>query len=91
MNVILILILASLGMALLFLGGFIWAVLSGQFDDTQTPGMRVLGDEIRPAQSFRAPAADSHFSAPSAADRHSVIEPSNFREPFQKTHWEHLT
>jgi cbb3-type cytochrome oxidase maturation protein len=45
MNVILILILASLGMALLFLGGFIWAVRSGQFEDTCTPAMRVLTDE----------------------------------------------
>lgn len=47
MNVILILILASLGMALLFLGGFIWAVRSGQFEDTCTPAMRVLTDESR--------------------------------------------
>ena len=45
MSVILILILASLTMALLFLGGFIWAVRSGQFEDTCTPSMRVLTDE----------------------------------------------
>jgi len=45
MNVILILILASLVLALVFLGGFIWAVLSGQFDDTQTPSMRILADD----------------------------------------------
>jgi cbb3-type cytochrome oxidase maturation protein len=45
MNVILILILASLGMALLFLGAFIWAVRVGQFEDTCTPAMRVLAEE----------------------------------------------
>lgn len=45
MSVILILILASLAMALLFLGGFIWAVRSGQFEDTLTPALRVLTDE----------------------------------------------
>ena len=45
MNVIIILILASLTMALLFLGGFIWAVRSGQFEDTHTPSMRVLTEE----------------------------------------------
>ncbi len=45
MSVILILILASLTIALVFLGGFIWAVKSGQFEDTCTPGMRVLGEE----------------------------------------------
>ena len=41
----LILILASLAMALLFLGGFIWSVRSGQYEDTSTPSMRVLLDE----------------------------------------------
>jgi cbb3-type cytochrome oxidase maturation protein len=48
MNVILILIAVSLGIALLFLGGFIWSVKSGQFDDTCTPSMRLLTDEERP-------------------------------------------
>lgn len=47
MNVILILIILSLGIALFFLGGFIWSVRSGQFDDTCTPSMRVLTDEDR--------------------------------------------
>ena len=45
MSVIIILILASLAMALLFLGGFIWAVRSGQFEDTLTPSLRVLPEE----------------------------------------------
>jgi cbb3-type cytochrome oxidase maturation protein len=47
MNVIVILILASLGVALIFLTGFIWAVRSGQYEDTLTPAMRVLGDEAQ--------------------------------------------
>jgi cbb3-type cytochrome oxidase maturation protein len=61
MGVIVILILASLAMALLFLGGFIWSVRSGQFEDTTTPSMRVLLDEPksragdRPAGSAAAP------------------------------------
>lgn len=45
MSVILILIFASLAMALLFVAAFIWAVKSGQFDDTLTPSMRVLAEE----------------------------------------------
>ena len=45
MAVILILILASLSLALTFLAGFVWAVRSGQFEDTCTPSMRVLTDE----------------------------------------------
>ncbi len=44
MNVILILIFASVGFAVLFLGSFIWAVRSGQFDDTTTPSMRLLNE-----------------------------------------------
>jgi len=45
MSVILILILASLAVALAFLGGFIWAVRSGQFEDTCTPAMRILSED----------------------------------------------
>jgi cbb3-type cytochrome oxidase maturation protein len=45
MSVILILILASLGVAVAFLAGFIWAVSSGQFEDTCTPAMRILSED----------------------------------------------
>ncbi len=52
MSVILILIIASLSLALFFLAGFIWAVKSGQFEDTYTPSMRILLDgEGRPPVS----------------------------------------
>jgi len=47
MSVILILILASLLVALLFLAGFIWSVRSGQYEDTTTPSMRILMDDER--------------------------------------------
>ena len=45
MSVIIILILASLTVALLFLAGFVWAVRSGQYEDTLTPSMRVLAED----------------------------------------------
>ncbi|MEI7809437.1 MAG: cbb3-type cytochrome oxidase assembly protein CcoS [Verrucomicrobiota bacterium] len=45
MSVVIILILASLAVALLFLAGFVWAVRSGQYEDTLTPSMRVLADD----------------------------------------------
>ncbi|MDA0751446.1 MAG: cbb3-type cytochrome oxidase assembly protein CcoS [Verrucomicrobia bacterium] len=45
MSVVYILVLASLVIASGFLAGFIWAVRSGQFEDTCTPSMRVLNDE----------------------------------------------
>ena len=45
MSVILILIFASLAVALAFLAAFIWAVRSGQFEDTCTPAMRILSED----------------------------------------------
>jgi len=55
MSVILILILASLAMALLFLSFFIWAVKSGQFEDTCTPSMRILTDEPATTKPLSTP------------------------------------
>lgn len=45
MSVILILIPVSVVVAACFLAGFIWAVRSGQFEDTCTPPMRMLADD----------------------------------------------
>ena len=45
MTILLLLIAVSLGIATLFLAGFIWAVKSGQFEDTYTPCLRVLTDD----------------------------------------------
>lgn len=45
MSVIYLLIPLSLVFAGAFLWAFIWAVRSGQYDDTSTPSMRALLDE----------------------------------------------
>jgi cbb3-type cytochrome oxidase maturation protein len=45
MNILYLLIGVSLLAALVFLALFIWAVRSGQYDDTTTPGIRVLFDD----------------------------------------------
>jgi len=42
MSVIIILIIASVLVALGFLIAFIWAVKSGQYDDTYSPSVRIL-------------------------------------------------
>ena len=55
MSAILILILASLSLAVLFLAGFIWAVRSGQFEDTQTPSLRILTDDTTTAKDLSKP------------------------------------
>lgn len=42
MSVIIILLIASISVAALFLAGFIWSVKSGQYDDESSPPMRML-------------------------------------------------
>lgn len=61
MEVIFILIGVSLIVALGFLGTFIWSVKSGQFDDTSTPGIRILLDDEYPntiTENAKKPDAD---------------------------------
>lgn len=48
MLVVFLLIFVSLALALAFLAAFIWAVKTGQFEDTCTPSMRMLTDEESP-------------------------------------------
>jgi cbb3-type cytochrome oxidase maturation protein len=45
MSVILLLIPLSIIIASAFLGAFIWAVRSGQYEDTATPALRVVSEE----------------------------------------------
>jgi cbb3-type cytochrome oxidase maturation protein len=45
MNIFYLLIGVSLVAALIFLAAFIWAVRSGQFDDNETPSIRILFDD----------------------------------------------
>ena len=45
MIIIYLLIPLSVVIAAAFLGGFIWAVRSGQYEDTCTPSMRLLTEE----------------------------------------------
>jgi cbb3-type cytochrome oxidase maturation protein len=45
MNILIILIAVSLLVATGFLGAFIWAVKTGQFDDASTPSLTILWDD----------------------------------------------
>ena len=49
LSVVFVLLFASLLVASGFLAAFFWAVKSGQFEDTTTPAMRVLGEDDAPA------------------------------------------
>ena len=49
MSVLVLLIFASLAIATAFLLGFIWAVRTGQYEDTCTPSMRMLTEDVSKA------------------------------------------
>ncbi len=50
MSAIILLLVASISVAALFLGAFLWSVRSGQFDDDVSPPMRMLFDN-KPGKS----------------------------------------
>ena len=50
MSVIIFLIIVGILVAGGFLAGFIWAVKSGQYDDTESPAMRMLFDDAKPVK-----------------------------------------
>lgn len=68
MEVIVILILASLALAGLFLGIFVWATKSGQFEDTTTPALRMLADDAPSA--MRAAGAVTNTSNTTRTQTH---------------------
>ncbi len=50
MSVIILLLLASISVAALFLAGFIWSVKSGQYDDEESAPMRMLFEDTKKEQ-----------------------------------------
>ncbi|MBL0133173.1 MAG: cbb3-type cytochrome oxidase assembly protein CcoS [Chitinophagaceae bacterium] len=50
MSAIIILLFASISVAALFLGAFLWSVKSGQYDDEMSPPIRMLFDH-KPAET----------------------------------------
>ncbi|MGL1886841.1 MAG: cbb3-type cytochrome oxidase assembly protein CcoS [Reichenbachiella sp.] len=51
MTIIIALIIISLIVAVVFLSLFIWSVKSGQYDDTDSPAVRMLIDDTKPRKS----------------------------------------
>ena len=45
MGIVYILLPASLLLALVFVGIYVWSVKDGQFDDLETPSLRMLNDD----------------------------------------------
>jgi cbb3-type cytochrome oxidase maturation protein len=50
MSVIILLIIIGIVVAGGFLFGFIWAVKSGQYDDIESPALRMLFDDAKPVK-----------------------------------------
>jgi cbb3-type cytochrome oxidase maturation protein len=60
MSVVIILIAASLLVAIGFLAAFIWSVKSGQYDDDYTPSVRMLFDTTAPLIANDLKASQAH-------------------------------
>ncbi len=45
MTILFILVPVALGVVLISVGAFVWATRKGQFDDLETPALRVLRDD----------------------------------------------
>ena len=58
MSVILILLIASISVAAIFLFAFLWGVKSGQFEDDYSPASRILFDD-KPSSSKKE--SDGHL------------------------------
>ena len=56
MSVIIVLLIASVTVASLFLAGFLWSVKSGQYDDEVSPPLRMLFDDkpVTPKENIPA-------------------------------------
>lgn len=63
MNVLYFLVPLALILAAVGVAAFIWSVRSGQFDDVETPGVRVLFEDEKPARADSPSKADLHVSA----------------------------
>ena len=45
MEIIYALLPASLALVIIAIGAYLWAVKSGQYDDLETPALRILSDD----------------------------------------------
>jgi len=77
MSVIFLLIPLSIVIAACFLGAFIWAVRSGQYEDTCTPSMRVLLDEPRGGSTGCQPVPSGNLPDGTEVRSKTVVDSGN--------------
>jgi len=80
MSIIVILIPVSIVIAACFLAAFIWAVKSGQYDDTCTPSMRLLVEETAVGKLQRTPRPNPLPRAEGTAGGASLLLQRDSRE-----------
>ena len=56
MSALYVMIIASLFIAIAFLGAFMWSVKKGHYDDDYTPSIRILLDDTANEDYKKAPA-----------------------------------
>ena len=45
MNIVFVLLPLSIGLGLVFLVAYLWSARTGQFDDLDTPAVRIIADD----------------------------------------------
>jgi cbb3-type cytochrome oxidase maturation protein len=65
MGVIILLIVASLLVSSVFLLAFLWATRNGQYEDVDTPAIRMVFDEATPSPSESSISTHSTFNSSS--------------------------
>lgn len=84
METVFVLLPLALLIAAIAVGFFVWAAKTGQFDDLDTPAVRILFDDEeprRPAPADGAPAPPRGPDAPPPADTPSTNADSTRRAP----------
>ncbi|MEJ8842788.1 cbb3-type cytochrome oxidase assembly protein CcoS [Lacibacter sp. H375] len=64
MSVIILLLIASISVAAIFLGAFLWSVKNGQYDDETSPPMRILFDGNSPVKTGASKTETTNNSKP---------------------------
>ncbi len=82
MNVLYFLVPLALLLAAVGVAAFVWSVRTGQFDDVDTPGMRILlEDELEEEASAHRVRSASHDESHEARASKDGVDPKQDNEP----------
>ena len=84
MEILPLLIGISIAAVIAVAGVFVWAVRSGQFDDLDTPAVRILTDDDEPPRHARGPHGVAGEAARGTEDGDPVEHPGRPRPPRQQ-------